>query len=287
MMKDATNRMTMRSFLIPVLLLVLPTMTPAQTPKSPQVSVTYRYADVADLALAASVVAHVKIKKAERIKGKLAEGVASDKSRYLVTANLIALIAAPSPMAKRLTYLIDLPTDSQARIATPLKGEVVAFAQPGRPGELRLVAPDGHIVHSAELGQMVRSILAEANKPDAPPAIARISYAYHTPGALIGEGDTQIFLESAAGKPISLNIRRRTDSPPSWFAATGETVDEGGLPPRRNSLLWYRLACSLPQVLPTEIGESLDEAARTAVVADYKFIMQSLGSCQRARTPVR
>lgn len=265
------------------LLLALSSAGAAQQSATQQVSQLYRYADVADLALASSVVAHVKIKKTERLSGKLATGVAADRSRHLVTADVVALIRAPGSLAKRLVYIIDLPTDSRGRAMVTSKGEVVVFATPSRPGELRLVAPDAQIGASPELGEMVRAILTEAKRQDAPPRVTGISSAFHSPGNLTGEGETQIFLEAEGDRPVSLNVRRRAGEPPRWFAATSDTVDENAVPPRRNSLLWYRLACFLPRELPEAAKAGIGDSNAVAAANDYRLIIQGLGGCQRAR----
>jgi hypothetical protein len=273
----------LQHFVIFSLLVAASTSVAAQQTATQQVSTLYRYADVADLALASSVVAHVKVKKTERLSGKLAAGVAADRSRHLVTADVVALIRAPGALAKRLTYIIDLPTDSRGRPMTSSKGEVFVFATPGRPGELRLVAPDAQIGASPELGQMVRAILNEARRPDAPPRVTGISSAFHSPGNLMGEGETQIFLEAEGDRPVSLNVRRLSGEPPRWFAATSDTVDENAVPPRRNTLLWYRLACFLPPNLPASVTADVAPANAAALAADYRLIIQNLGGCQRAR----
>ena len=46
----------------------------------------YSYADLADLALTAQLVAGVTVTKAERLKGELAPGLAPDHARFLVEA---------------------------------------------------------------------------------------------------------------------------------------------------------------------------------------------------------
>jgi hypothetical protein len=274
-----------RSALALLMILVVPSSGAAQQNANQPVSLLYRYADVADLALASSVVAHVKIRKKERLRGQLASGVTIGRSRYLIKADVVALIRAPSALAQRLIYIIDLPTDSQAALIVPTKGEVIVFGQPGRPGELRLVAPDAQIAFSPELGQLVRTIMTDASRPDAPPKVTGISSAFHAPGNLTGDGETQIFLEAVGDRPVSLNIRRRSGEPPRWFAATADTVDENAVPPKRNTLLWYRLACTLPRDLPTTITSDIGAENAAAVTSDYKVVMDGLGGCQRARRP--
>ncbi len=265
-------------------LTALPVAGAAQQNATQQIVWTYAYADVADFALASSVVAHVKIRKAQRLKGALAAGVAAGRFRYLITADMIALIRAPSALAKRLSYLIDIRTDSAGRPATRMKGEVIVFALPGRPGELRLIAPDAQISYSPELAQTARAIMVEAARPDAPPKVTGVGTAFHAPGNLTGEGETQIFLEAEGNRPVSLNIRRRTGAAPRWFPSADDMVDESAAPPRRNTLLWYRLACFLPPTLPASALADIDPAQTGNVTADYSLVISGLGACQRLWT---
>jgi hypothetical protein len=247
---------------------------------NPQV---YRYADVADLALAASVTVHVKVRQAQKLKGALAAGVALGKIRYLVSADVISLIKGPEGIAPRLSYIIDLPADSQGKTPKLVKTELILFAVPGRPGEIRLVAPDAQLGWSPPAAQMVRTVLAEANRPDAPPRVTGVGEGFYSAGSLPGEGETQIFLSVEGSRPVSLSISRQNGAAPRWFVSLGEVVDESAPPPVRNTLLWYRLACFLPATLPDAAVESLSEGDKTAVRTDYKLVMDGLGQCPRNR----
>jgi hypothetical protein len=64
------------------------------------------------------------------------------------------------------------------------KTQVLLFAQavPGRPGELRLVAPDAIIPATPEVEATTRSILTALVAPDAPPTITRLREALHVSG---------------------------------------------------------------------------------------------------------
>ena len=72
-------------------------------------------------------------------------------------------------------------------------------------------------------------------------------------------------------------------APKRWAVSTGEVIDESASAPVKNTLLWYRLACGLPQALDAKLVESpeADSAAKTQ--ADYLFIITSLGPCDRTR----
>jgi hypothetical protein len=103
------------------------------------------------------------------------------------------------------------------------------------------------------------------------------------PGSLPGESETQIFLQTSDNRPISLNVLRRPGERPRWSVALSEIVDDAAAPPRPDTLLWYRLACTLPPALP---AQSLREAGRDeagAIAADYRLVLERLGPCARSR----
>ena len=96
----------------------------------------------------------------------------------------------------------------------------------GRAAELRLAARDAQLPFSPEAAARLRAILREASAPGAPPRITGIGRAFHVPGSLPGESETQIFLQTADNRPISLNVLRRPGEQPRWSVALGEMVDE-------------------------------------------------------------
>lgn len=241
------------------------------------------YADLADFALASKIVARVRVKSARPLNAEMATGVLPGFQRQLVTADVKTLIKAPEAQPAQTKYLIDLPLDSRGK-APKLRGtESLAFALPGRPGEWRLVAPTAQISWTPAAEQTLRSILTEAAQPDAPPLVRGISSAFHSQGSLPGEGETQIFLDTADNRPASLTVQRQPDQPPKWFVSQGEVVDDGVSQPKANSLLWYRLVCFLPAQLPAAVttGQSAEDVQQ--IQADYQLVMGALGPCVRSR----
>ncbi len=241
------------------------------------------YADLADFALASKIVARVRVKSARPLNAEMATGVLPGFQRQLVTADVKTLIKAPEAQPAQTKYLIDLPLDSRGK-ASKLRGtESLAFALPGRPGEWRLVAPTAQISWTPAAEQTLRSILTEAAQPDAPPLVRGISSAFHSQGSLPGEGETQIFLDTADNRPASLTVQRQPDQPPKWFVSQGEVVDDGVSQPKANSLLWYRLVCFLPAQLPAAVttGQSAEDVQQ--IQADYQLVMGALGPCVRSR----
>ena len=259
---------------------------PIDSQRVPAAAPPLTYADFADLALAGPVAAHVRLRDFEVLGAELAPNVPAGHRRFLVEAEVVALIRGSGGLPPRVTYLIDLPNDSRGRPARPARRAemlVIASRVPGREGELRLAAPDAQVPYSAEAAALLRAILRESSAAGAPPRITGIGRAFHVPGAIPGEAETQIFLQTADQRPISLNILRRPGQQPRWSVALSEIVDDAAAAPVRDTLLWYRLACTLPARLP---GQSLREASPTearAIEADYRVVIDGLGRCARTR----
>lgn len=244
------------------------------------------YADLADLALAAPVVAHLRVRDADVLSEREAPTVPQGYRRFLVEAEVVALIRAPGGVPARVGYLVDLPNDARgraARLRDRTEWLVLASPVPGRPGELRLIARDSQLPYSTAAAGRLRAILGEAASADAPPRITGIGRAFHVPGSLPGESETQIFLQTEGDRPISLTVLRRPGERPRWAVALGEMVDNSAAPPEPETLLWYRLACTLPAALPrTSLSDATPEEAR-AIAADYRLIVEGLGRCVRTR----
>ena len=244
------------------------------------------YADLADLALAAPVAAQVRVTEAVAVKADRSPGLRPGMARFYVQASLVSLIRAPQSLPARLSYVVDLPRDARGKAPKPRKGsDFLLLAEPvaGRPGELRLVAPDAQIPFTAERASTLRSIIREASSASPPPRIAGIGRAFHVPGAVRGESETQVFLQTAGGTPVSLTVLRRPGETPIWAVALSEIVDEAAEPPAPGTLLWYRLACGLPRSLPRQSLAEADAEGVAAIQADYRLVLERLGPCVRSR----
>lgn len=259
------------------------------SPAQPQIvggAPSLSYADTADLALAAPVAAHVRVARASALRERDAPGVAPGRRRFYVEGELVSLIRSPEPLPARVSWLVDLPNDSRGRPARlPKRTELLLLASPvaGRPAELRLAAPDAQLSYSPALAERLRTILREATGRNPPPAIVAVGRAFHVPGAIPGESETQVFLQTADGRPVSLSVLRRPGEQPHWAVSLAEMVDESALAPRPETLLWYRLACGLPRALPAQsLSEASSEEA-ASIRRDYRFVLESLGPCTRTR----
>jgi hypothetical protein len=266
---------------------IMLTMTPASVTaaNAPLLASYGGYADLADLALPAPVIVLATITSASRLKPEEAPGLPAGKLRFYVTANVTALIKGRDGVPPVVSYLVDVPLDPLGRPAKLKKAAVMLFAAPvaGRPDELQLIAPDAQIGASPAVEARIRQIVTAAVARDAPPRITGIGSAFHVPGAVPGESETQIFLTTADQRPVSLSILRRPGEEPHWAVALSEMTDEAALPPARDTLLWYRLACTLPAALPDSSTADLSSDDARAASADYDVVLAGLGPCQRTR----
>jgi hypothetical protein len=255
----------------------------SQTVSAP---VSWTYADLADVAIEAPVAVHVRVARTERIGADRAPNVAQGYTRFLIQADVVALIRGDGGLASRVSYLVDLANDSRGRPLAPRRrSEMLILAQrvPARPLELRLVSPDAQIPYSPEAAERLRAILRESSAAGAPPRITGIGRAFHVPGSLPGESESQIFLQTADQRPISLSVLRRPGQQPRWSVALGEMVDEAAGPPVPDTLLWYRLACTLPAQLPAAALREAGESEADAIRGDYRVVTAGLGECARTR----
>ena len=245
----------------------------------------FGYADTADLVLAAPIIADATIRSASRIKGAEAASVPAGSARFYVEADVGALIRGTNGVPPRVGYLLDAPLDAGGRPPRLKKMRVMLFARPvaGSSATIQLVAPDAQVPWSAPLDARSRAIAAAALAADAPPPITGMGNAFFVPGALPGEGETQVFLTTADNQPVSLSVLRRPGERPRWAVALSEIVDEAAGPPAPETLLWYRLACSLPRVLPDRSTGSLSATDAEQARADYRFVVDALGPCGRTR----
>lgn len=259
---------------------------PAESAKI-QPSSNVSFADIADLADASEIVAEVKIRKATKIKIK--GKPPGQPTRFLVEANVLALIRGEQGLAPRIRYVAQAVPDDRGKLPKLDRAVMIVFAVPvpDNAAEIRLAAPDGQLWWNEALGLRTRDVVRALSNEDSPPRIAGIASAFHSPGALVGEGETQIFLDADKDQSASLIVVRTAGQPARWTAAFGDVSNPDAPPPPQGSIGWYRLACFLPDQIPAAVLEQNAPEGRTAIATDYALIRQALGPCQRLRAPVK
>lgn len=244
------------------------------------------YADLATLSEASDLVIRAQIRRQRVVRADRAPGLAPGFARLFVEAQTIALIAGRGTVGSGLVYLVDVPLNPKGKVPKLAKRQFVVFADnvPGRPGEVRLVAPQAHLAHTPELEARLRPLLTELYGPAVPPRITGISDALAVAGTLAGESETQIFLATENRATVSLTVLRRPGQRPQWGVSWGEIIDSAARPPQPETLRWYRLACGLPPQLPSNANLARDPAERRLAASDYAYVLAQLGPCERRIT---
>lgn len=249
------------------------------------------YADLVDLIEPAPLILVVQIRKLAQVEPERAKDVRNGWARIYVEARSLAALRGTIPAGKdagseTLAYLADVPLDDRGKLVNLAKRSMILAARPvpGQAEMVQLVAPDAQLPWDSALEARVRAVLAALQAPDAPAPVTGVREAIHVPGALIGEGETQIFLTTADGSPAAISVVQQPGKPPTWSASFSEVVDASGQPPAHDTMAWYRLACFLPADLPASSNVSATPADQAQAVADYRLVLAGLGPCGRTRS---
>ena len=226
-----------------------------------------------------------QIRQQATVERERSPGLAPGFVRLYVEARTTALIAGNAPVGEALRYLVDVPLDAKGKAPKLKKQEVILFARPvsGHPDQLQLVDPQAQFPYSEQFEARLRPVLSELLAADAPPRVTGIRDALAVEGTLVGESETQLFLDTADDGPVSVTIVRRPGQTPRWGVSWTEIVDQSARAPQHNTLAWYRLACSLPAQLPASANLSRDPRERALATADYALVREALGPCSRTR----
>ena len=245
----------------------------------------WTFADIADLFLGPPIVLTARVTQAIPVPVAPNAPPRSGTMRLYIEGDVVNVIRGTGGVLPHVGWLADVPLDARGKVPKLKKAQVLIAALPvaGQPGELQLAAGDAMATWSQALEGRVRATVSAGLAKDTPPAVRGITGAFHSPGNLPGEGETQLFLATADARPVSLSVLRRPDQPPRWALALGEIVDEAARPPARDTLGWYRLACFLPRTLPLTAVSELSADDATAAREDYAFVLTSLGPCTRTR----
>ena len=263
----------------------LSTGASSQTPPAASAAAMPTYADLVGLAEASTVVAEVTVKDQATVPAERAPGLAAGRARLYLQTQTQRVLKGPSALGESVSYLADVPLGPKGKPPKLRKQTFLVFANPvaARPGELQLVAPDAQLPLDPTLEERVRTVIGQLAAADAPARITGVRDVISVAGNLAGESETQMFVNTIGGAPVSLTVIRRPNMDPTWGVSWSEIVDQSAKPPERDTIAWYRLACSLPRQLPGNAFLQADAAGRGRAEADYRFILEQLGPCERTR----
>ena len=267
----------------PILLAAAATLIAAPLAAQPASPSRLTYADLVQLSDNAPLVVRAKVVRQVALKPERAPGVAPGHARLYIEGETLALLSGNAPLGQAIEYLVDVPLDAKGKVPRLKKTEVLLFARavPGSPRMLQLVGDHAQQPYTAALEARLRPVLSALVAPDAPPAVTRVADALAVEGTLVGESETQLFLDTKNDGPVSISVIRRPNQPVRWGVSWSEIVDQSARPVQKDTLAWYRLACSLPAQLPAEANPSRDPAARALAARDYAHVIEQLGPCER------
>ena len=245
------------------------------------------YARLADLVIASPAIAVLTVKKIAVLPPDRAPGLGAGMQRFIVTADTQSLIRSNDVLARQATFLIDLPGATKSKHTKWKARRFIVFGRvEDRVDFFQLLSSNALIAWSPDNETLVRKVVSEMTARDVPPLIRGVDSVFHVTGAVAGEGETQIFLTTGDGSPISLSIIRKPDEKPQFGVSLGEIVDEAAAMPAADTPLWYRLSCSLPARLPAPALSGQSSAEGRAATQDYEAFISALAPCDRGPTPI-
>ncbi|MEM7703648.1 MAG: hypothetical protein AAF251_17055 [Pseudomonadota bacterium] len=247
------------------------------------------YVDFVTLAEASELVVRAQIRRQTTVEPERAPGLKPGFARLYIQADTLALISGTRRVGESLAYLVDVPLTAKGKAPKLKKREVLLFANAGGRGpkgetQLQLAAPTAQLAYTPALEQRLRPIITSLVAPGQPPIITGVSDALAVPGTLAGESETQIFLKTRDRSPVSVTVLRRPGQPPAWGVSWGEIIDSSARAPQADTLRWYRMACALPDSLPSSANLARDPGARRLAATDYGYVINALGPCAREIT---
>ena len=239
------------------------------------------YARMADLVASSAAVARIQVRSVKALAPARTPDLAPGRARFFVEAETLGLIRSEGVLAKRISFLVDGSAANARRPGLKKQLFLVFGRTAGQVNEFQLTSSTAFVPWSPANEALARKVIADMMGADVPPAITGINSAFHVPGAIIGEGETQIFLETADSSTISLSVIRRPHEQPHFSVSLGEVVDEAATLPQKDTMLWYRLACGLPDQLPALSLTDLERPDAEAANRDYNAFRAALGECDR------
>lgn len=244
------------------------------------------YADLVTMAMAADTVAQVAVEEQIAFPPERAPSVPVSEVRLYVESAVQALLKSPRPIGESLAFVVDRPRDADGDAPDLEERQFLVFGalSTSQPGTLQLISSDSLLPAGPVIAQRVREVLTQLAANDVPPAITGVRDVISVPGNLAGESETQMFIETTTGEPVSLTVIRRPNMAPEWGVSMGELVDASATPPEPETIAWYRFACSLPRELSADDFLQPDSASQAQAREDYAFVLAQLGPCERRFT---
>lgn len=239
---------------------------------------------LADLVLASPVILRGTIARARKLSGKAASDVPAGSVRMLVEVDLATVLKAPGLLPARAEWLWQGPVGRDGKPPLRAGQPVLAFLSVPQGGpepdvvQFRLTAPAAHRPWDGAEEAAVRAIVAAAKDGEGF-MVQGVGDGFRVAGAVAGASESQFFLATDAGRPLTLVVTRAPDAAPLVRVATGDVIAATAAVVRPETLLWRALACGLPDDLPERLQ------ADPGLAEDYRLALAGFGDCGRRAFP--
>ena len=264
------------------------TVAQPQAVETPELSTAQAptYADLVTMAMAADTVAIVAVEEQIAFPPERAPNVPPGQVRLYIESLTQNLLKAPNGVGESMVFVVDQRRDADGDAPDLEDRRFLLFGDlsTSQPGALQLLSSSAMLPHGPRIEERVRRVLTQLAAGNVPPAITGVRDVISVPGNLAGESESQMFVETTTGAPVSLTVIRRPGMAPEWGISLGELVDASARPPERETIAWFRFACFLPRELPNDSFLQRDRASQDQARADYAYILDQLGPCERRFT---
>lgn len=220
------------------------------------------------------VVLSARVSRISKVSRDQAVGLGIGGERRLITADVESVIQAPAAIPARIRFLADwYPQDGGDAFPNLKKLKLLLFLQtvPDRDDHYVLTGRESLVIWQPEIETKVRTLSGSALAPPVKGFVAR------DVAGLFAWGDrTQILIDGTDGRRVTADVPAAAEEPIQVaFDDTGQqrvTVQPA-------SMIWYQLACVLPQKLP----DTTWQAYRTMTFdprAAYADFRARLGPCR-------
>jgi len=241
------------------------------------------YADLVIFARNADLVAIVTVDDQATFPPERAPDVSPSRVRLYLETLTRNLLASATGVGESLVFVNDFDRQADGDAPDLEERNYLIFANQvaARPGEVQLISSRAMFPAGPVIEERVRRVLRQLASGESVPEVVAVRDVISVPGNLVGESETQMFIETRSGAPVSLSVIRRPGMAPQWGVSLGEIVDSSARPPERESLTWFGFACFLPKQLPDSAFLQSDRESQRRARADYALVLAELGPCER------
>jgi hypothetical protein len=274
--------------LVPLAAILFATGAIAAPPPVPApVPAAQSYATLARLYLVSPIVARAQVRAEAKIGRKesaLLPPLPAGQGRQWLTIDVQNVLKAPAALPARIGLLWQGPLDPGNKLPKWRKKSLILFmtsaASPGGATSYGMSEVGAAFGWTDGDEALLRQIASEASDPaKLGLAIRSLRSAFVT----LADGDTSgryvhFLFQTAVGQPLVAIVDQQRNQ---WRLRTTTTdLDQDATPVLPGTLLWYHLACGLPQTPPEAATRQATTEESQLAAAAWTAMLATLGPCR-------